>query len=272
MTTETEFAPSAEMFRRVREGDIEFVRQVFTDRPDLVNLTAEEILAELKSLGRETYRKTMLRHGASEPIYGVSVEDLKKIQKRIRKDYTLALALFDTGVSDAMYLAGLIADDERMTREDLQRWATAATMPMLSECTVAWVAAGSRYGREVAMQWIDASEENLADAGWATLSSLVAITPDEQLDLQELDALLVRVQETIGHAPNRVRHIMNGFVIAVGAYVQPLTEQALRIAEAIGPVQVERGETACRVPFAPDAIRKVQERGLLGKKRKTAKC
>ncbi len=38
MTTETEFVPSAEVFRRVREGDIEFVRQVFTDRPDLVNL------------------------------------------------------------------------------------------------------------------------------------------------------------------------------------------------------------------------------------------
>ncbi len=66
-----------------------------------MSLTAEEILAELKSLGRETYRKTMLRHGASEPIYGVSGEDLKKIQKRIRKDYALALALFDTGVSDA---------------------------------------------------------------------------------------------------------------------------------------------------------------------------
>ncbi len=38
-----------------------------------------------------------------------------------------------------MYLAGLIADDERMTREDLQRWAEKAYARVLAEAaTVAW--------------------------------------------------------------------------------------------------------------------------------------
>jgi hypothetical protein len=32
------------------------------------------------------------------------------------------------------------------------------------------------------------------------------------------------------------------------------------------------GDTACKVPFAPDYIRKVNQRGAIGKKRKTAKC
>lgn len=31
------------------------------------------------------------------------------------------------------------------------------------------------------------------------------------------------------------------------------------------------GDTACKVPFAPDYI-KVQDRGVIGKKKKTAKC
>ena len=30
--------------------------------------------------------------------------------------------------------------------------------------------------------------------------------------------------------------------------------------------------TACKIPFAPDYIRKVAARGAIGKKRKTAKC
>ena len=38
-------------------------------------------------------------------------DDLKKYQKRIKKDYQLSLDLYDSGVSDAMYLAGLIADE-----------------------------------------------------------------------------------------------------------------------------------------------------------------
>ena len=38
--------------------------------------------------------------------------------------------------------------------------------------------------------------------------------------------------------------------------------------EVIGIV----GNTACKVPYAPDYIKKVQERGTVGKKRKTCKC
>ena len=72
-------------------------------------MTAAEIVAELKKLGNESYKKVLIKHGAKEPFYGVKIEDLKKIQKRIKKDYQLALDLYDTGISDAMYLAGLIA-------------------------------------------------------------------------------------------------------------------------------------------------------------------
>ena len=32
------------------------------------------------------------------------------------------------------------------------------------------------------------------------------------------------------------------------------------------------GETSCKVPLAVDYIRKAQQRGSIGKKRKTAKC
>ena len=65
---------------------------------------------------------------------------------------------------------------------------------------------------------------------------------------------------------------MNGFVIAVGAYVKPLTKLAIQIGEKIGPVTVDKGNTACKVPFAPDYIRKIEKRGSIGKKRATAKC
>ena len=47
---------------------------------------------------------------------------------------------------------------------------------------------------------------------------------------------------------------------------------AVRTAEAIGPVSVDMGDTACKVPYAPDYIQKIRQRGTIGKKRKTAKC
>src|SRR5438876_10961157 len=141
-------------------------------------MPVKEIVAELRSLGTDTIKKVLLKHGAKEPFFGVKVEHLKKIQKRIKKDNQLALELYDTGISDAMYLAGLIADDAQMTKKDLQRWVEQAYWYMLSEYTVPWVAAGSRYGNELALEWIESKKEQLAAAGGATLSSLVATKDD----------------------------------------------------------------------------------------------
>jgi len=235
-------------------------------------MTATEILAEIKPLGSESYRRVMFNHGVKEPCYGVKISDLQKIVKRVKRDYQLALDLYDTGVYDAMYLAGLIADDARMTKTDLQGWVDRAYCQGLSSATVPWVAAGSAHGWELGMAWIDSERPLVAVTGWATLGSLVSIKPDTHLDLDELHRLLQRVQRTIHQEADLVRYQMNSFVIAVGSYVQPLTDTAIQIAEQIGPVMADLGNNACQVPFAPDYIRKVQQRGTIGKKRKTAKC
>ncbi len=235
-------------------------------------MTAEDIIQELEPLGTEGYRKVMRNQGVPEPILGVKIEELKKIQKRIKKDYQLALDLYDTGISDAMYLAGLIADDLKMTRKDLNHWVEKAHSAIISEYTVPWVAAGSKHGRELAQEWIESDKETVAAAGWATFSSLVSTKADADLDLPELRQLLQRVETTIHEQPNRVRYVMNGFVIAVGGYVRELTELALQTAAKIGRVTVDMGGTACKVPSAPEYIQKVHDRGSLGKKRKTAKC
>ena len=234
--------------------------------------SATQILEELKPLGSDSYKRVIFKHGVKEPCYGVKIGDMQKIVKRIKMDYQLALDLYDTGVYDAMYLAGLIADDARMSKDDLQKWADKAYCRGLSSATVAWVAAGSKHGWELGLAWIDSANPLVAVAGWATLGSLVSIKPDAQLDVTGLARLLARVQQNIHQAPDEVRYQMNSFVIVVGSYVAVLTETAIHIAKQIGPVMADLGDTACQVPFAPDYIAKVQQRGSIGKKRKTAKC
>ncbi len=235
-------------------------------------MTAKEILEQLKPLGAETYKKVLRNHGVPEPFFGVKIEELKKFQKQIKKDYRLALDLYDTGNYDAMYLAGLIADDLKMSKKDLQHWAKTAHCQGIAEYTVPWVASESRFGYEIALEWIESKQESIAATGWGTLSSLVAIKDDAELDVTALKKLLERVAKTIHQQPNRVRYTMNGFVIAVGCYVRDLTEAALKTANAIGSVSVDMNGTACKVPAAADYLQKIQQRGTIGKKRKTAKC
>jgi 3-methyladenine DNA glycosylase AlkD len=234
-------------------------------------MTAKDIVAELKKLGTAQTKKTWMNHGAQEPCFGVKIEDMKKIQKRVKTDYQLALDLYDTGIADAMYLAGLIADDAKMTKKDLQKWVAGANTVWVAEYTVPWVASGSAHGREIGLKWIESKDETIAAAGWQTYSSLVAIKEDADLDLAEIKSLLQRVAKSIDQQPNRVKYVMNGFVIAVACYVKPLHKVALETANGIGKVAVDLvGD--CKIPFAPDQIKKFAARRPIGKKRKSPKC
>ena len=235
-------------------------------------MTTKQILEELKANGNESIKKTLLKHGAKEPFYGVKVEYLKTIQKKIKKDYTISLELYDTGISDAMYLAGLIADDKKMTQDDLNHWVKKAYWSMISEYTVPWVAAESNHGLELALEWMQSGEEQIACAGWSTYSNLLALTPDEKLNKKEIKALLEKVEKNIHQSQNRVKQTMNSFVISVGAHVPELTDLAIAAGNRIGAVLVDMGGTACKTPFAPEYIDKIKKRGSIGKKKKTVKC
>lgn len=235
-------------------------------------MNAQDIINELKTLGSESYRKTMMNHGADASYIGVKISDMKVIQKRVKKNYQLALDLYDSGIGDAMYLAGLIADDKKMTKKDLQHWAEKANFALISEYTVPWVAAESEHGYEMAMKWIDSNKESIASSGWTTLASLAALKKDEDLDIPEFKKLIKRVQDTIHKQPNRVKYVMNGFIISVGGYVKELSETAILAAKKIGEVKVDMHGTACQVPSAVEYIQKMKARGTLGKKRKTVKC
>jgi hypothetical protein len=234
--------------------------------------TASAIMTELQSLGSESIKKLLLKHGVKEPFFGVKIEYLKPIQKRIKMDYQLAKDLFATGNADAMYLAGLIADDAKMTKADLQTWVETALSSNINEYTVPWVAAEGKYGFELALEWIDSKDGRIAAAGWSTLANIVSLKPDSELDIPALRALLQRVVKTIHSSPNRVIYTMNNFVICVGAYVKELSEEAIAAANTIGTVIVDMHGTACKVPAAVDYIQKAQARGSLTKKKKTVKC
>jgi 3-methyladenine DNA glycosylase AlkD len=230
-----------------------------------------EIMIELQAMGSENIKKILLKHGVKEPFFGVKVEHLKTIQKKVKKDYRLAKDLFATGNADAMYLAGLVADDEKMTKADLQTWVGEAVSNNISEYTVPWVAAEGKYGFELAVEWINDSREHVAATGWSTLGDVVALKPDNELDIEALKALLKRVVQTIHSSPNRVRSTMNGFIISVGTYVVLLTDDAIAAANNIGPVTVDKNGTACKTPSAAEYIAKAKSRGVVVKK-KTVKC
>src|ERR1035441_9237949 len=85
--------------------------------------TLATVLKELKSRASEKTRATYIRHGApADRTLGVSVAEMKLIAKTIKKQQALACEIYSTGIFDAMYLAGMVADGAQLSKEQLQAW------------------------------------------------------------------------------------------------------------------------------------------------------
>jgi len=235
--------------------------------------TLKEVMAALQEAGSPLRTRTYAKHGAPpDSMFGVSVADMKVIAKEIKGRQELAYELFETGNGDAQYLAGMVADGALMTRSLLDTWARQAAWSMVSEYTVPWVATESEHAHALALKWMRAKQESVASSGWNTYAGYVTVTADDDLDLEEIEGVLVQIEDGIDAAMNRVKYTMNGFVIAVGTYVRPLSYRAKETGRKLGKVEVEMGGTSCKVPLASKAILKAKKAGRIGKKRKTIKC
>lgn len=235
-------------------------------------MTLNEAMSELEALGSEQTKKVLLRHGAIEPFFGVKIGDLKPLAKKLKGRQDLALELYATGNGDAQYLAGMIADGTAMTKPELNRWAKTAAWGLISGNTVAWVASEHTAGMPLALKWIDAKKESVVRSGWATLCAIVSIRPDDELPLDTISQLLDRVLREMPTATDDVRYTMNNFMICVGTYVAPLGEEAIQAAQTLGKVEIDMGQTACKVPDAEPYIIKSRRGKPIAPKRKTFRC
>ncbi len=234
----------------------------------------DTIMKELELLGTAQTKKIYLNYGVKEPFFGVRVGDMNKLIKKykLKNNHELAQSLFDTGNYDAMYLAGLIEDSQKTTKEQIYQWMEKAYCHMIGEYIVAPVTSETAFSLVVARDFIGSEDEIFQSTGYYIFNFYVALAQDDEIDKDELRAMLAFIEKHIHQSKNRVRYAMNSFVASVGVSVPELTELAYSVAESIGKVSVDVGNTACKVPSATLTIKKAKDMGRIGFKRKTSRC
>lgn len=222
-------------------------------RPAAARLTFPAVMAALEKAGAAQTRKTYARHGASEPMFGVSFATLAGLVKQIGVDHELALQLWDTGNFDARNLALKVVDPARMTPAGLDRWAREMTVRMCAGY-VSMVACEGPHGHATVRRWLGSRDERLREAGWGLVAQLAL--RDATLPEEWFAERLAEIVKGIGGAPNTERYAMNGALIAIGCRGPALRKAALAAARKIGKVEVDHGDTSCKTPDAGAAIEK----------------
>lgn len=206
-----------------------------------------EVMAELEEAGTAQTRKIYARHGVTTPMFGVPYSVLRPLQKRLGVDHDLALALWATGNHDARVVACEVVDRQRITAKLADAWVRDADCYVIAGA-VAGAVAGSPVARSRSDAWRDRRGEWVASAGWG----IVAGTAEDPViwTVPELRALLRQIEAEIHTRPHRVRHEMNGALIVIALRNGNLRRQAIAIANRLGPLEVDHGETGCTTPDA----------------------
>lgn len=216
-------------------------------------MSLQEVMSALKKAGSAQTRKTYARHGASEPMFGVSFATLKTLYKRIKVDQELAEALWETGNFDARNLAVKIADPASISSRELDHWAATPAARMCGGY-VAHLAAESPHGRVKADKWLASRDDHTRFAGWSLVTAMAMI--DESTPDSWFAERLAQIEKTVDSAPNVQRYAMNAALIAIGCRNASLRKAATAAARRIGAVEVDHGDTDCKTPVATDSIEK----------------
>jgi 3-methyladenine DNA glycosylase AlkD len=158
-------------------------------------MSYEEVVAQLEEMGTEQNRKIYSRHGANGLMFGVSFGDLRKLEKKIKRDHELAVQLWDTGIMDAHTLATMIADPKQIDRATAEAWAGDVNYYHLVDVLCGNVLGHTPFLRELAEQWIESDDEWLGRFGWNLVGELA--DRDKTLEDDYFKALLDRIESEI---------------------------------------------------------------------------
>ena len=81
------------------------------------------VIASLKRMGTKATRDGMARYAiTSDRAFGVSGGDIRKLGKKLGRNHELAQALWNSGWLEARMLSAFVADPQRVTPAEMDRW------------------------------------------------------------------------------------------------------------------------------------------------------
>jgi len=218
--------------------------------------SATSVVRRVKELGKPTTAAIYRRHGVAERTVGLSFANLARIAKEVGIDNQLARTLWRSGLHDARVLATKVAAPSAIYVKELDRWIGSSSNYIITDA-IAALAAQSPNADAIARRWLRSRHEWTSAAGWAIVATHVV---ERKMTSRACAPLLERIGRSIHRAPNRTRYAMNNALIAIGGTFASLRPQAIAVARAIGPVEVDHGETGCKTPDAVAYIERMVQR------------
>jgi 3-methyladenine DNA glycosylase AlkD len=224
--------------------------------------SAADVVAYLRTLGSEENRQGMQRYGIRiDRALGISHGVQRDIAKRIKRNHERAFALWETGITEAQFIASVTADPKRFTAEDARRWASEFDSWDIVD-GVSDLFVETDHWRELIDEFAEDEREFVRRTAFAMLC-WASVHRKKEPD-STFEAYLPLIQKHATDPRNFVKKAVNWALRTIGKRSLPLHGPALALAEklAASPDKTARwiGRDAVRELSAEKTLERLRAR------------
>jgi len=195
-------------------------------------LRVKAILAELRQMGRAEHREKMAQFGIdTKGAFGVSVYDLRKLQKRLGRDHQLALALWASRNHEARLLACFVDEPEAVTAAQMDGWAKDFDSWDICDQATTSLFDLTEHAWPKAAEWARRDEEWIKRAGFALIAGLAV--HDQRATDRSFMKLFALIEEGAFDHRNFVKKGVNWALRNIGKRNQTLNLAAVACARRL---------------------------------------
>jgi 3-methyladenine DNA glycosylase AlkD len=174
----------------------------------------------------------MARYGINvENAFGVSVNQLRKVAKRLGTDHELALALWATGNHEARLLACFVDDPALVSDRQLEAWARDFDSWDICDQATTSLFDLTKHAWSKAVKWAGRDQEWVKRAGFALMAGLAV--HDKSAGSQAFVKLLPVIERGALDHRNFVKKAVNWALRNIGKRNRVLNGAAIACAERI---------------------------------------
>jgi len=215
-------------------------------------MTLNQVLKKLEAQANPAAVRGMARFGITAArAFGWSTPALKKLAREIGKDHALAERLWSTGILEARYLAGLVAERQRVTERLMDDWVKDFDSWAVSDGTCLNLFRYTPFAYRKCREWSARREEFVKRAAFALMACLAV--SDKDAPNQTFLRLLPLIKREARDERNYVRKAVNWALRQIGKRNLRLNRAAIEVAREIH----EMDSPAARW-IASDALRELR--------------
>jgi 3-methyladenine DNA glycosylase AlkD len=212
----------------------------------------KEVIEKLESLKNPKNVDGMVRFGIrpKTKVYGVSIPELRRLSKIIKKDHKLALKLWDSKIHEARILAGMIAESEKMTEKEMEKWVTGFDSWDVVDQVCGNLFDKTKFAYKKIFEFSKREEEFVKRTAF-TLMAALSVHNKEMKD-EDFVKLFPLIKKAAIDERNFVKKAVNWAIRQIGKRNKKLNKEAIKLAKDILKIDSKSAKW-----IANDAIREL---------------